>query len=97
MTTPTINPEAVKLAVELLDKQTMRDELSMRVNYPQCGKPGKGYKAARKLRPLLAEAELRCTDATRAINDWVKRGKASRALQERRRAMIKEALVSVGG
>ena len=55
-TLETINT-ARKLVEALNSARNDRDVLAARVNNPVCGKPGHGFKAMRKLRPLLVIAD----------------------------------------
>ena len=67
------------------------------ISNPQCGKPGKGFKAARKLRPVAETWRMRLTDRRNAINLWITRNnKASKDERAKRLARVMLLLADWG-
>lgn len=56
---------------------------------PQCGKPGLGFKAARKARKEITVLQQQTNEARQTIEAWITRnGKSSKIEAEKRRARV---------
>ena len=77
----TIN-KARQLAEALNTARNDRDVLTTKINNPICGKPHQGFKAMRKLRPMLAVADANVVAIEAEIMAWLRID--SKASKERR-------------
>lgn len=89
--------EAANLVARLAPALTRFDDLYTRVNNPICGKPGKGFKAARKLRPQLRELEATVNQINAEIATFIRpTTKMPIATAEKRKAYIDAAKAEWG-
>lgn len=88
---------ARELAGRLATLLAEHNELWYRVNMPVCGKPGRGFKAARKLRPQLARLESTIACVNDEIAAFIRpNSKMSKARADARRAYLVAACEMMG-
>lgn len=81
------------LTTEYFKSVVIRNTFAQRVNNPICGKPGAGYKTARKLRPQLALWEKIVAAEREKILDWISINRtANYATRAKRLARVLELL-----
>lgn len=85
-------------ALEARAAELMKQEvpLLVLVNNPQCGKPGRGYKAARKARAALRTLEARKATIEAQYREYLYSGKASYKTRQQREEKFKAALAELG-
>jgi len=85
---------AARLLVgQLMPLLTQADDLRVKINNPQCGKPGKGFKAMKKLQPQLQQLDVEIAGLHAAIAAFIRPSKKmSLASAAKRQAYIDAAL-----
>lgn len=88
---------ARELIGRLMPLLTEADDLRSRINNPTCGKPGRGFKAARKLRPRLASLDSTIACINDEIAAFIRpNSKMPIATAEKRKEYIKAAQLEWG-
>lgn len=81
------------ITAQYASAQSILRDFEYRANNPICGKPGFGFKAARKLRPTIANWQDIVADERISVNLWITRnGKASADERAKRLARVIELL-----
>lgn len=88
---------ARELVSRLMPLLTKADDLRIRINNPICGKPGRGFKAARKLRPELARLNSQIACINDEIAAFIRpNAKMSLASAAKRETFLKAAYAEWG-
>ena len=86
------DPYMETLADAFCEAERRRTAVAALVCNPQCGKPGRGFKAARKLAKTLAEIDATLAAITQTIEQWIRHDKANYKRRAARRAAIDNAI-----
>jgi len=82
--TQALEKRAAELASEVAALIRQETELLILVNDPQCGKPGHGYKAARKAKRQLVALESQRAAFGERYNDYLNGSKAGPKTRQQR-------------
>lgn len=94
--TQALEQRATELAAELVSLQHQKDELFQLIENPICGKPGRGYKAARKAKRQLHTIQVQCDQHYAAYQQFLYDGKASFKTRQQRAEKFQAALAAIG-
>ena len=95
--TAALEARAAELADQFVSLTTRRNDLIMIAKYPECGKPGHGFKAARKASKEIAPIEAELRTIQQEMRDFVRgSSKDSDKKRERRYSYVKAALAELG-
>ena len=92
--TQALEARAADLAREVADFIKQETELLILVNNPQCGKPGRGFKAARKARKTLRTLELQHSGFETRYADYLTASKAGPVTRQQRADKFNAALAA---
>lgn len=80
------------LVIEFASARSIANALRHDVENPQCGKPGLGFKAAKKKRVDLLKWEANQAAAANRIREWVGRNRPSADRRQRRMQMVNDQI-----
>lgn len=89
-----LEARAAELAREVATLIKQETELLILVNDPQCGKPGRGYKAARKAKAALRVLEPMKDAFGQRYQDYLHSGKAGPQTRQQRADKFQAALAA---
>lgn len=92
--TAALEARAAELAAQVASLIRQETELLIIVNDPQCGKPGRGYKAARRAKAALRSLEDQHAGFGAAYDAYLTIGKAGPVTRQQRADKFQAALAA---